>query len=163
MPLCCTSWASTHFLFTLHMFTSWHCHSYSYDEVQQVAVTANNNLSLWSSWDILIHWDVMQPQPLSIKCHLSSTSSTMSCNNLTNKSRSMDRLSVEITATDGNCKIFPLKFHLTVTHTWPHYLRKISLQHYSPMIMEVVWFWNIIIKLITRDNLTLVGEKFYSW
>jgi len=75
----------------------------------------------------------------------------------------MDRLSVEITATDGNCKIFPLKFHLTVTHTWPHYLRKISLQHYSPMIMEVVWFWNIIIKLITRDNLTLVGEKFYSW
>jgi hypothetical protein len=27
----------------------------------------------------------------------------------------MDRLSVEITATDGKCKIFPLRFHLTVT------------------------------------------------
>ena len=111
-------------------------------------------------------------QPLSIKCHLSSTSSTMSCNNLPNDSGLMVRLSVEITAQgwncnflpwNYNCKILPLKFHLTVTHTWPHYLSKIRLQHYSQVIMEVAWFWNMIIKLMARDNLTLVGEKFYSW
>ena len=163
MPLCCTLWASTHFLFTLHMFTSWHCHSYSYGELQQVAVTANNSLSLWSSWNIFIHWYAMQPQPLSIKCHLSSTSYTMSCNNLPNDSRLMVRLTVEIIATGRNCKIFPLKFHLTVTHTWPHYLRKIWLQRYSPVITEVAWFWNMIIQLMACDNLTLVGEKFYRW